>query len=168
MRSMRRPSFTSVCRCSTSPKSKSSWSVTFRSSRTKRCAKMLLPSMEIVRSVMQESVNFKNLEPFKLIRSLAMPASWRSGYRRVCRIGKRTKLLRRPERGESLNLSTKKLKSTISWHLPRLTRRRKRSMMESHSSRKLLKTTTASAQRSRRKMPRELSLRAFKMVKVHP
>lgn len=167
MRSMRPPSSTNVCRCSTSLRSKSSWSDTSRSLRTKRCAKMRLLSMEIVRSARQESVNFRNLELFKLTRLLAMPVSWRSGYKKVCRIGKRTKHSRRPERGESSNLSTKKLKSTINWHLQRLTKHQKKLMMGFRSLRKPLKITTASAQRSRRKMLRELSRKAFKMAKVH-
>jgi hypothetical protein len=76
-----------------------------------------------------------------------MPVSWKSGYRRVYRIGKRIKLSKRPEREETSNLSTKKLKSTTNWHLPKLMKLLKRSTMGSLSLRRLLKTTMASALR---------------------
>ena len=45
-----------------------------------------------------------------------MLVSWKSGYRREFKTGKRIKPSKRPERGESLNLSTKKLKCTTNWH----------------------------------------------------
>ena len=165
---MPQPSSISVYKCWTNPKSKSLWNVIFRSLRMKSSAKIILPSLEIVTSEMQESVSCKKWEPFKLIKWLAMPVSWKSGYRRVYRIGKRIKLSKRPEREETSNLSTKKLKSTTNWHLPKLMKLLKRSTMGSLSLRRLLKTTMASALRWRRKMPRELCRRAYRMARVHP
>jgi hypothetical protein len=85
-----------------------------------------LLKLVIVKSAKQEKDSCRSLEPPRLIRSLATLALWKSGYRREFRIGRKIRHSRRTERGETLSLSTKKLKSTTILHLQRSMRHPRR------------------------------------------
>lgn len=151
-------------RCSTNHRSKSSWRDTSRSSRMRKSVKTWSPTKVTKRNVRQERESSLSCVPHKLTRLQETQGSWKNGYKRVCKTGRRITLSRRTGREETLSLSIRKLKSITNLHSPRLKRLQKRSRTGYSSSKGHLRHNTVSVLESKKKMLRELSLKAFKKV----